>query len=64
MDERVRQAAESKLTRQLGAEYYSKEVFQQMAEVLEAQTRKRKGVSTELKQVCNRLANLMRGMGK
>lgn len=63
-DDRVRVTAEDNLLRRLGSAYYPKEVFEQIADILETQTRKRKGVSTEFKQICNRLANVLKEMGK
>lgn len=63
-DERVRGAAEAYITGRAGSRYYPKVVFQLVAELLESQTRKRKGVSIEYKQVCQRLADAVRGMGK
>lgn len=59
-DERVRGAAEAYITGRAGSRYYPKLV----AELLESQTRKRKGASIEYKQVCQRLADAVGGMGK
>lgn len=62
-DASVRRAAEAFLTDRLGSCFYPGETFDQIVELLEAQTRKR-SVSYQFKEVCGHLARAIRGMGK